>query len=61
MIWGNRDAEHEVMLDTGGGDVMVHDMFGVERPGAGSMSGVDLTNKVALRVGRHPYYILEVD
>ena len=61
VIWGNRDAEHEVMLDTGGGDVMVHDMFGVERPGAGSMSGVDLTNKVALRVGRHPYYILEVD
>jgi hypothetical protein len=61
VIWGNRDAEHEFMLDTGGGEVVVRDMFGVERPGAGSMSGVDLTNKVVLRVGRCPYYILEAD
>ena len=61
VVWGNRDAEHEIVLDTGGGEVTVRDMFGAERTGAGSMSGVDLTNKVLLRVGRSPYYVLEAD
>lgn len=61
VIWGNRDTEHEIVLDTGGGEVTVRDMFGAERKGVGSMSGVHLTNKVVLRVGRSPYYVLEVD
>jgi hypothetical protein len=59
VVWGNREAERELVLDTTGTKVTVRDMFGVARQGTDSMSGVALANKIVLWVGRYPYYVFE--
>ncbi len=59
VIWGNRDAEHERLMEVTGEQVRVLDMFGVELPGVSSMSAVELQGKVLLPVGRCPLYVFD--
>lgn len=59
VVWGNRDVESEITLPTCSDKVKVWDLFGVERPGITSMSGVPWRDRIVLRVARSPLYIFE--
>jgi hypothetical protein len=59
VVWGNRDLESEITLPVHSNRVKVWDLFGVERRGTTSMSGVELRDRLVLRVARSPFYIFE--
>ncbi|NPV49398.1 MAG: hypothetical protein HPY69_20835 [Armatimonadetes bacterium] len=61
VVWSNRDVETEITLPVAPARTRVFDLFGAERAGAGSMSGLPLTDRIVLRVARSPFYVFEAE